>query len=166
MPPDGDRFAQFLIVEVKTDGAVKVRAYDIITGRFFPCDKVIRPPFTPENFIYTEEKRASAVRPRFPAHTPITCEMEGDTAKITFGQATCGEERVKDYLVRVTRKTDGRILRCAAAWSGYYLYDMPACVTVRIRDLPPGDYTAAVTARSFWGKESENTLRLDFSVME
>lgn len=162
VPPEGDRFAQFLIVEVASDGAVRVRAYDIITGRFFPGDKVIRPPFTPENFAYTEEKRASAARPRFPENTPVSCRMEGNTAVVSFGQAMCGAERVKDYLVRVYRKTDGRIARSAAAWSGYYFYDLPERVTVDIRDLPPGDYTAVVTARSFWGRESENPLSADF----
>ena len=164
VPPDGDEFAQFLIVEAASDGAVAVRAYDIITERFLPCDKVIRPPFTPENFEYTEEKRASALAPRFPEGTPIRYEMRGNTAAVIFGQAACPDERVKDYLVRVFRKSDGVPLRCAAAWSGYYLYDMPAEVTVEIRDLPKGSYTAEVTARSFWGVPSENRLVVEIEV--
>ncbi len=160
VPPDGDQFAQFLIVEVDGTGAVTVRAYDIITGRFFPCDRVIRPPFTPDTFEYTEEKRRSDAAPRFPEGTPITCEIAGDTAVLRFGQALCPDERVKDYLVRVTRNADGAQIRSAAAWSGYYLFDMPESVTVEIRSLPAGDYTAEVIARSFWGVPSENRLRI------
>ena len=49
VPPDCGEFAQYLIVEVASDGAVTVKSYDIITGQFFPgCDRVVRPPFTPE----------------------------------------------------------------------------------------------------------------------
>lgn len=164
VPPDGDLFAQFLVVEVQTDGSVTVRAYDIVTGRFFPCDYRLSPPFTPENFAYTEDKRNTSGVPVFPAHTPVSCKAEGGGVAVTFGQAYCAGERVKDYLVTLRRREDGAILRRAAAWSGYYLYDLPETVTVRLRDVPPGDYTAFVTARSFWGRPCREPLRLDLTV--
>ena len=37
---------------------------------------------------------------------------------------------------------------------------MPERVTVEIRSLPAGEYTAEVIARSFWGVPSENRLRI------
>ena len=164
VPPDCGEFAQYLIVEVADDGAVTVKAYDIITGQFFPCDRIIRPPFTPESFVYTDKRRVKSAKPYFAEGTPIAVAVNGDTAEITFGQAQCEEERVNDYLVTVRRKEDGRIVRRAAAWSGYYRTNMPETVTIPVLPLPKGDYTVSVIARGFWDNESTNELEAGFTV--
>ncbi len=165
VPPDCDEFAQYLIVEVADDGAVTVKAYDIITGQFFPgCDRVIRPPFTPESFVYTDKRRETAFRPHFAEGTPVSVKVDGDNAEITFGQAVCEEEPVNDYLATVVRKADGRILRRVAAWSGYYRLNMPQTVSIPVPRLPKGDYTARIIARGFWDNESDNEITVDFTV--
>lgn len=165
VPPDCDEFSQYLIAEVDEDGAVTVKAYDIITERFFDCDRRIEPPFTPENFAYTDAKRAAAaVPPHFAPGTPVSVAVDGDKACVTVGQADGGPERVDDYLVTVTRKSDGRIVRRVSAWSGYYLNDMPETVAIPIPPLAPGEYTATVIARGFWNNCSDNALTADFSI--
>lgn len=164
VPPDCDEFAQYLIVEVADDGAVTVKAYDIITGQFFPCDRIIRPPFTPETFVYTDKRRVKSARPYFAAGTPVSVALDGGKAEVTFGQAKCDDERVNDYLVTVRRKTDGRIVRRVSAWSGYYRTNMPETVTVPVLPLAKGDYSVSVIARGFWDNESMNELTADFSI--
>ena len=164
VPPDCREFAQYLIVEVDEDKTVTVKAFDIITDDFFPCDRVIRPPFTPENFVYTDRRYLTQVKPYFEENTPISVLVKGRDAEITFAQAKCDEERVNDYLVTVTRKSDGRILRRVAAWSGYYRTNMPKTVTVPVPALPAGEYTATVVARGFWKNVSDNALTVDLSI--
>lgn len=164
VPPDRDEFAQYLIVEVADDGAVTVKSYDIITGQFFPCDHIVRPPFTPETFVYTDKRRVKSARPYFAEGTPVSVALNGDTAEVTFGQAKCDEELVNDYLVTVRRKTDGKIVRRASAWSGYYRMNMPETITIPIPRLSEGDYTVSVIARGFWDNESTNELTADFSI--
>ena len=164
VPPDCAEFAQYLIVEVASDGAVTVKSYDIITGQFFPCDRVIRPPFTPDNFVYTDKRRVKSARPHFPEGTPLSVAVNGGDCDITFGQAVCEEEPVNDYLATVTRNADGKILRRTAAWSGYYRYNMPKTVTVPVKALPKGDYTVSVVARGFWDNESDNALQARFTI--
>ena len=165
VPPDCDEFAQYLIVEVADDGAVTVKAYDIITGQFFPdCDKIIRPPFTPENFVYTDKRRLTAIHPHFENNTPICVTTAGCDCDITFGQANCEQEPVNDYLVTVTRESDGKILRRVAVWSSYYRLNMPKEITVPVKALPRGGYAVNVIARGFWDNESDNALRAAFTI--
>ena len=164
VPPDCEDFSQFLIVEVDDAGVVTVKSFDVITGQFFPCDHVIRPPFTPENFIYTDKRYETKVRPYFTQDTPIKVDVRDDKTEITFGQAEIDEEMVNDYLVTVTDLNNGKIVRRASAWSGYYHYYMPESITVPVMPLPAGEYRAKVLARGFWKNTSENELTADFSV--
>ena len=164
VPPDRDEFAQYLIVEVADDGAVTVKSYDIITGQFFPCDHIIRPPFTPEAFVFTDKRRVKSATPYFAEGTPISVAVTGSEAAITFAQAKCDEEPVNDYLVTVRRQPDGRIVRRVAVWSGYYRMNMPETLTVPVPALPQGAYTATVIARGFWDNESDNELQADITI--
>ena len=164
VPPDCDEFAQYLIVEVADDGAVTVKSYDIITGRFFPCDHVVRPPFTPETFVYTDQRRVKSARPHFPEGTPLSVRTDGGDCDITFGQAVCEEEPVNDYLATVTRSSDGKIVRRVCAWSGYYRLNMPREITVPVKALPKGNYTVSVIARGFWNNESDNAIKTSFTI--
>ncbi len=164
VPPDCDDFSQYLIVEVDDAGAVTVKSFDIITGQFFPCDHVVRPPFTPENFVYTDKRYETAAKPYFAANTPISAAVSGDRIEVTFGQAKIDGDMVNDYLLTVTDKKSGRIVRRASAWSGYYHYYMPESVTIPVQPLPKGDYCVSVIARGFWKNASDNALTTDFSV--
>lgn len=164
VPPDCDDFAQYLIVEVDDAGAVTVRSFDIITEQFFPCDHVVAPPFTPESFVYTDRRYETAATPYFPESTPIAVETTDGKTEISFGQAKVDGDMVNDYLVTVTDKKTGRIVRRASAWSGYYHFYMPDRVTIPILPLPAGEYRASVKARGFWKNVSENGLSVDFTV--
>ncbi len=164
VPPDADDFSQYLIVEVDDEGAVTVKSFDVITGRFFPCDRTVRPPFTPENFIYTDNRYKTDVKPYFAPDTPIEVKTGGEYIEITFGQAKIDEDMVNDYLVTVTDRESGKIVRRASAWSGYYHYTMPDSITVKVKMLPEGNYSADVTARGFWKNASDEPIRKDFTI--
>ena len=163
-PPDKEKQAQYYIVEADAENRVLIKSYDILTGRFFPCDRLVEPPFEPDSFKYTDDRYNTTVRPYFEDGTPISTVKTADGALITFGQAKIDEDMVDDYTVTVRRRSDGKIVRRVCAWSHYYLMDMPDTVTVPINGLEKGEYAAEVEAQGFWRNRSVNRLKINFNI--
>ncbi|MCR5781954.1 MAG: metallophosphoesterase [Clostridia bacterium] len=163
-PEDKEKQAQFLIAEVDADNRVLIRAFDILTGKFFPCDRLIEPPFEPENFRYTDERYNTTVRPYFEDNAGISTVKTAEGLLVTFDQAKIDEDMIDDYKLTIRRASDNKIVRQICAWSHYYLMEMPDTVTIPVFGLDAGRYTAEVQAQGFWNNKSVNKLRTEFSI--
>ena len=155
VPENAHDFAQFVIVEARDDGSVLLRPFDIISGAFFGCDRLIEKPWEPDSFVYTDDRYNTQNRPAFKTGDRISVERRDGELLFTFPQAYCGEERSDSYTLRLTDCDTGRIVRQINVTSSYYLADMPETVTIRCPLPQNGRYLASVSANSFWGKVSE-----------
>ncbi len=164
VPPDADKCAQFLIVEADENNRVRILPFDILTGKFFPYMWKIETPSKPETFVYTDKRYKTDVRPHFRDDTTISATVSPNGINLTFGQADIKEDRINDYRITVKRKEDNKTVRQIALWSGYYLYDMPDTLSVKIMDLPAGTYEAEINAYGFWKNKSDNSIKAEFTV--
>lgn len=163
VPPDSQNCAQFLIVEADDENRVRIMPYDILTDNFFPCIREIEKPCEPDTFVYTDERYLTTVKPHFSENAKAWTEASEEGLKITFNQAKIEEDYVNDYKV-VVRDENNRIVRQLAVWSSYYLYNMPETVSVLVKNLKPGKYSAKITASGFWNNKSDNALAVEFTV--
>ncbi len=154
VPPDCDECAQFLIVEVNAENAVRVLPVDAITDNFFPCESVIECPWDPDTFVYTHERALAAAKPYFEKDTFFSVDYINSEAEIKFGQARIEKEYVDSYTIVVKRASDKIIVRQINVSSSYYLYNMPENITVKTR-LSRGEYLIQITANGFWNNKSE-----------
>ena len=150
------------MVEAYADNSVVVKPYDIITGQFFPYVWHIDTPSDPDTFIYTDKRYETSVRPYFTDKT-AKVDLSGDKLRITYPQASIDEDRVDYYMITI-RRADGVICRRACMYSDYFMYYMPETLTFELELLPAGEYKAQITAISFWGKESADSIDLQFRV--
>lgn len=163
IPPDKENCAQFYIIEADADNRVRIMPYDILTDAFFPCIRVIEKPCEPDTFVYTDKRYLTTVKPHFPESAKVWTEKTDEGVEIVFTQAEISEDMVDDYKV-VVRNADNIIVRQLTAWSGYYLYNMPEKISVPVKNLKAGKYTAKITASGFWHNESDNTLTIEFEI--
>lgn len=163
IPPDDENCAQFYIVEADADNRVRVMPYDILTDNFFPCSREIEKPCEPDTFIYTDKRYLTEVKPHFTDNAKAWVEKTDDGIQITFDQAEIAEDMIDDYKI-VVRNADNFIVKQLTAWSHYYLYNMPETVSVPVKDLKAGKYTAKITAFGFWHNESDNALTVEFEI--
>ena len=167
IPPDCDEQAQFLIVEVDKNGAVLVKNVDVLTQNFFPCDRYIETPWEPESFVYTDARYLTTVKPYFADDATVTfdCSEKGSVT-VAFTQAKIDEDMVDDYIIRLRNKKDGTVVKQAAVWSSYYLYNMPETCSVTFKDVEKGEYYVEIFAQGFWKNRSEKPLRTDLVIAE
>lgn len=154
VPPDCDECAQFLIVEVNAENAVRVLPVDAITDNFFPCESVIECPWDPDTFVYTHERALTAAKPYFEKDALFAVDCADGEVEIKFSQAKIDKEYVDSYTIVVKRASDNIIVRQINVSSSYYLYNMPENITVKTQ-LSRGEYLIQITANGFWNNKSE-----------
>ena len=165
VPPDHKECAQFLIVEADAQGTVRILPVDVLTKNFFPCVREIKTPWEPNSFVYTAKRYQTSVKPYFTDEAKIQVERyENNALTLRFSQAEIAEDMVDDYIVRLRKQKDGTVMKQAAVWSSYYLYNMPETVCVTLADVPAGDYKAEIIAQGFWNNRSETPLTLEFTL--
>lgn len=162
IPPNSNQACQYYMVEVHKDNSVNIKAYDVLTDKFFPLEYEIETPSDPSTFVYTEERRNAADLPVFAEGAKITVDAVGDTnVTLTIPQATDGE-CLHSYRFDFYRS--GVKDMSASIWSEFYFLDMPKTLTQEFTGLLEGsNYTVKVTAIDSWGKESEVPLTVDFT---
>lgn len=164
VPPDCKECAQFYIVEVSTDNAVKIIPYDILTETAFFEPYIIETPWEPESFKYTFAKRAlEESKPYFPDDYCCSHELNNGVLKITFGQARTDSYRVNSYTV-VLRNSNNIVLSQKKISSSYYRNIMPENIDVSI-DFSgiSGDYSIEIIANGFWFAKSDKYI-YNFSI--
>ena len=148
VPPENEQCAQFLVVECSSDGAVRIRPFDILSGRFFIDGWEIPTPWEPASFTYTDERFGSAVPPVFAPSACLNVIRQGRGVEISFPQAG-GDERPDAYLLTL-RNGKYKVVSQQKISSRYYLYNMPGRLSFTLEDLPKGTYLAEVRPLGFW----------------
>lgn len=161
LPPNKEKAAQMLFVEVDADNRVRIYPYDLITDNFFPYVWKIDRPWDVNSYLYTDDRYKTTEVPRFDDDAVINYEVIDSKASVTFGQASFLDERVKGYRVYV-KDGAGHIIRNKNIWSEYYFYNMPETLTVEFDDLEAGEYCFEIVAESFWKTLSNNNLKSNF----
>lgn len=145
--------AQFYIVEVDANHAVKVQGYDLLSGDWMIEPIFIRSVGDTSEFVYTAARYETAQPPVFSADAAVTLEeVSGDKVTLRFPQAEgdhvqhyqcalyCGDERV--YFALRLACTDFR--------------PVPETISVTFERLEKGKtYTAEIVAVSAFEKKSQ-----------
>ena len=163
IPPDKGQCAQFLIVEVSDTGAVRVKPYDILSGKFFDDGAVINTPWNPDSFVYTSARYHAPEKPYFEENTVVKIVVSDNRAAVSFEAAKSPSERINAYKLVLKNIETGRILRQVRFTSEYYLYDMPQEYSFTFDDVCKGKYLVEITAEGFWNNCS-SPLTKEFEV--
>ncbi|MBR3768503.1 MAG: metallophosphoesterase [Clostridia bacterium] len=165
IPPDCDECAQFYIVEIDENNAVRILPFDILSEKFFNDGYVISTPWEPDSFNYTFDRALTEKKPYF--DDSFKCEYEISADKklnISFTQAKSNDYRVNTYSVVLRNKASNIVLAQKKISSSYYRYYMPESLSLSI-DFPysSGDYVIEITANGFWYAKSDK-YSLHFSI--
>lgn len=162
VPPDAHKCAQFLLVEADAQKRVRILAYDILSGAFFPQEWDIPTAWERSSFVYNASRPGSECAPRFlPGAELSVSGLSEDGFDLTIPQAVIDAFYVDAYYIRITDE-QGKKVKTVSIWSEYYFADMPKTLTRRIDGLEKGKaYSVTVWATGFWGRKSENILRTD-----
>ncbi len=163
IPPDSKQCAQFYIVEVNNENAVRILSYDILTESFFDNEYLIETPWDPESFIYTPERAINEPKPYFSDDTVCVISAENGKLDVEFSQAKTEGYRVNAYTISV-RNSDNETIQQKRICSSYYLNKMPENVRASF-DFPfeSGEYSLEITAHGFWIVKSDKLIH-KFSV--
>lgn len=158
VPPDCKECAQFYIVEVNEENAVRIIPVDVLSGKFFNDGLLIETPWEPESFIFTEDRAVSEKKPYF--DNGFVCEhsIEDHKLCLSFSQAKTDDYRVNSYTVAV-RDSDNMIIYQKKVSSSYYRYDMPDRIDITV-DFPfeKGQFSVEITANGFWFAKSDKFI--------
>lgn len=168
IPENSKEVAQYLIVEVDANGAVKAMPYDIISDGFFKdrnayADKqlvwYIPNAADRSTYAYTYGKRKQAAdKPVFPEGASISLDSFADRkATITFTQALDGEYLHK-YKIKVYNES-GILVKSYKIWSEYYFSSVDETRTYAMAGLKPGKkYTVKIRGYDCYGKKTDTLL--------
>ena len=158
VPPDAKQCAQFYIVEVNEENAVRILSYDILTESFFNNEYLIEAPWDPETFVYTPDRALTEPKPYFAENTACDVSLENDKLNIEFTQAKTEGYRVNAYTLTV-KNSDGEVILQKRVASSYYLNNMPEKMAVSF-DFPfdSGEYALEITAHGFWIVKSDKFI--------
>lgn len=157
VPPDCDQCAQYYIVEVFDNNAVRVLPVDVLSGQFFNDGIVIETPWEPDSFVYTKARAAKEKAPYFTDGFSFEVNKAEDKLQISFSQAKA-EFRPDSYTVSI-RNSDGFVIIQKKVSSSYYIYDMPEKVSFEVDFNITGDFSLEITANGFWGAKSDKIIR-------
>ncbi len=163
VPPDCKECAQFYIVEVDENNAVRVIPVDILTESFFSDGYYIKTPWEPDSFEFTDARIADEKRPYFRADSSIDVNYDNGKLYVAFSQAETQSYRVDSYTV-VVRNTDNEVISQKKVSSSYYIKNMPETVSLSF-DFPynKGKFRLEITAHGFWIAKSEK-LTAEFEI--
>lgn len=146
-PQGYKKVASFWVVEVDANNRIRLRAVDLGAEEYL-CEYNLNTPF---DRSYTRD--AQLLRARKPEFKEGT-ELEFKGSKVTFAAAE-SKDGMPIFMYRAyavdsegNRKPVGKTL------PEYYNYDVPDTVTIRLMNLPLGDYTLEIVAENCFGMQS------------
>lgn len=158
VPPKAHDCAQFLLVEADAEKRVRILAYDILSGKFFPQQWDIPTAWDRSTFVYNDMRPGSHCAPHFPQGAELKITDADDKGfTVSIPQAEIEAFYVDSYYIRLYDKKTGCKVKTVSVWSEYYFANMPPVISQRI-DAEPGEYRVEVWAQGFWGKKSDNRL--------
>lgn len=163
VPPDCKECAQFYIVEVNEENAVRIIPVDVLSGKFFNDGLMIDTPWEPDSFNYTFDRALVEPKPYFDESFICDNDVSDNKLHISFSQAKTDGYRVNSYSV-VIRNSNNAIISQKKISSSYYRYYMPEKAELTI-DFPysDGDFVMEITANGFWYAKSDKKI-IKFSV--
>ncbi len=164
IPPDCDECAQYYIVEVNDNNAVRIIPVDILSGQFFNEGYYIETPWEPDSFEFTDARALSENKPYFDNDFNCKCSVFDNKLNISFNQAKTDGYRVNSYSIVVRNKETSDILYQKKISSSYYRYYMPELLSIEV-DFPyaVGNFVVEITANGFWFVKSDKHIT-EFSV--
>ncbi len=160
--------AQFYIVEVNAENAVKIMPYDLIAGDFFKTPSntddpdtqlvyLIEHPEDPSTYRYTDQRAQEAGKPRFEAGAEVTVsDITPTSAVITVPQAL-DDSCIYSYILTLIGDDFNQYEY--RYFSGYYHEPLQETVSYEVSGLVPSmNYLVRVDPVNAWGATGESIL--------
>lgn len=146
-PQGHKKVASFWVVEVDANNRIRLRAVDLGAEEYL-CEYNLNTPF---DRSYTREAQLLRSRkPEFKEET--TLEFKGN--KVTFAAAE-SKDGMPIFMYRAYAvDSEGNRTPVGKTLPEYYNYDVPDTVTIKLENLPDGDYTLEIVAENCFGMQS------------
>ena len=147
--PDGHKkVASFWVVEIDENNRIRFRAVDL-TAEEYLVEYTLVSPFERKYTPIQQMIRSDA--PEFREGTAL--KVKGN--KVTFDAAE-SKDGMPIFIYRAYAvDSEGNRTPVGKTLAEYYNYDVPDTVTIRLENLPEGDYTLEVVAENCYGMQSE-----------
>jgi len=146
--------AQYYIVEVDANNAIKIQGYDLLSGTFMMDPIYLRSVGDPSKFTYTDARADAAEAPAFASDAAINITtLNRMRVAAEFPQAQGGDQ-VQNYRVELYQG-DSLLKRDYRLACNFYI-PAPEKIETSFDGLTAlTEYTIKIYAISCWGKESE-----------
>lgn len=146
--PKGYRFVStFWVVEVDANNRIRLRAADLLSQEYL-CEYTLEGPL---DRSYTPDSRiASAKAPVFAEGT----KLSNINGKLKFAAAESADGMPIFIYRAFAVDSEGNRTPVGKAVAQYYRYKVPESVTIKLENLPEGEYTLEVVAENCYGMQS------------
>ncbi len=147
--PDGyHSVASFWVVEVDANNRIRMRAVDLNAEEYL-VEYTLNSPFERK---YTPAQQMLKSRlPEFKEGTTLTVKNN----KVTFAAAE-SKDGLPIFIYRAYAvDAEGNRTPVGKTLAEYYNYEVPDKVTIKLENLPEGDYTLEVVAENCYGMQSK-----------
>lgn len=146
--PKGYRFVStFWVVEVDANNRIRLRAVDLLSQEYL-CEYTLESPL--DRSYTPDSRKASAKPPVFAEGTKLT-EING---KLKFAAAESADGMPIFIYRAFAVDSKGNRTPVGKAVAQYYKYNVPDRVTIKLENLPEGEYTLEVVAENCYGMQS------------
>lgn len=152
-PEDNDKAAQAWIVEVDSDYRIRLRGFDVITGKWL-CDYLIKDPTDTSSYAYTPyNQKALSSTPEFDEDSTLSYTENDGKYTVTAPAAKSTDGKIVFlYRVKVMNKA-GIVVHSEYKLNNYWTTELYKDISFTV-DAKPG-YTVSVTAENAYGMSSE-----------
>jgi len=146
--------AQFYIVEVDANNAIKIQGYDLLSDTFMIEPYLLRTVGDPAEFKYTNARAEASEVPVFPEDAAIEIvNLTAFGAKLRFPQASC-KDNVQHY--RCELYLNGELKDTVYSLSCTFFRPTPETISAIFSKVYAGkEYTVKIYAVNSWAKDSE-----------
>ncbi len=146
--PKGYRFVStFWVVEVDANNRIRLRAVDLLSQEYL-CEYTLEGPL---DRSYTPDSRiASAKAPVFVEGT----KLNNINGKLKFAAAESADGMPIFIYRAFAVDSQGNRTPVGKTVAQYYRYKVPENVTIKLENLPEGEYTLEVVAENCYGMQS------------
>ncbi len=147
-PAGHKKVASFWVVEVDANNRIRLRAVDLGAEEYL-CEYNLSSPF--DRSYSRSAQLIRARKPEFKADASV--ELKG--SKVTFDAAQ-SKDGMPIFMYRAYAVDgEGNSTPVGKTLPEYYNYDVPDTVTIKLENLPDGDYTLVVVAENCFGMQSD-----------
>lgn len=146
--PKGYRFVStFWIVEVDANNRIRLRAIDLLSKQIL-CEYMLNSPLSRQ---YTPEKQITHSKPPI---FPSDAKLKTSDNKVTFDSAESADGMPIFIYRAFAIDSDGKRIPVGKTVAQYYKYNIPKKVTIKLENLPEGNYNITVVAENCYGMQS------------